>query len=372
MLLTINLNDDQDQIVLKNCMKKIPNWIIIVVVLIAVVASKFVFFSKEEAMKGPQAGKTPLAVNYFVVKPLPYENRIFSAGKTGALNEVSLMPEISGKVVGIYFQEGQQVNKDELMVKLNDADFQAQLLKINTQLKLAEQKLNRLKKLREINGVSEEEYDMQENEISVLRADEKYYQAQIAKTSIKAPFTGMVGLKNVSEGAFVSTSTTLVSLVQLKPLFIEFSIPGKYSQEVKHNMEISFEVENELGAQTYTAQIYAIEPKMDEATKTIRVRALYKGSDNLLPGTFTKVYLAFGESSKQLMVPTQCVVPLLKGHKVFRYVSGKALETPVKIGPRNDQNVLVLQGLNEGDTVITSGLMSIKKDIPLKLIQKVD
>lgn len=353
-------------------MKKIPNWLIIVFVLTAVVASKFLFFSKEEMKKGPQPGKAPLAVNYFVVKAQAYENRIFSAGKTGALNEVSLMPEISGKVMGIYFKEGQQVNKGELMVKLNDADFQAQLLKINTQLKLAEQKLNRLKKLREINGVSEEEYDMQENEIAVLKADENFYQAQIAKTSITAPFTGMVGLKNVSEGAFVNTSTTLVSLVQLKPLFIEFSIPGKYSQDVKTEMGITFEVENDLGAQTYTAQIYAIEPKMDEATKTIRVRALYKGSNTLLPGTFTKVYLGFGESSKQLMVPTQCVVPILKGHKVFRYSAGKAIETPVKIGPRNDKNVLVLEGLTEGDTVITSGLMSIKKDLPIKLIQKAD
>jgi membrane fusion protein, multidrug efflux system len=264
------------------------------------------------------------------------------------------------------------VSKGELMVKLNDADFQAQLLKVNTQLKLAEQKLDRLKKLRAINGVSEEEYEMQENEIAVLRADEKFYQAQIAKTSIMAPFTGVVGLKNVSEGAFVSTSTTLVSLVQLKPLFIEFSIPGKYSQDINKDLVISFEVENDLGAETYTAQIYAIEPKMDEATKTIRVRAEYKGSKNLLPGTYVKVSIGFGEYDKQLMVPTQCVVPILKGHKVFRYSAGKAIETPVKIGPRNDQKVLVLEGLAEGDTVITTGLMSIKKDVQLNLIKSAD
>jgi membrane fusion protein (multidrug efflux system) len=354
-------------------MKKIPNWVIIVLALLAIVASKFIFFSKEEIKKGPQSGKAAsLAVNYYVVKALPYENRIFSAGKTGALNEVNLMPELSGKVTGIYFKEGQQVNKGELMLKLNDADFQAQLLKVNTQLKLAEQKLERLKKLREINGVSEEEYEMQENEIAVLKADENYYQAQIAKTRITAPFTGMVGLKNVSEGAFVSNSTILVSLVQLKPLFIEFSIPGKYSQDIKKEMPISFELENDFGAQTYTAQIYAIEPKMDEATKTIRVRAQYNGSKNILPGTYVKVYIGFGDFGKQVMVPTQCVVPILKGHKVFRYSAGKAIETPVKIGPRNDKNVLVLEGLAEGDTVISSGLMSIKKDIQLSLIKSAD
>jgi len=353
-------------------MKKIPNWVIIVCVLLAVVASKFIFFAKEEIKKGPQAAKPSLAVNFYVVKALPYENQIFSAGKIGAMNEVNLMAELAGKVTGIYFKEGQLVNKGDLMLKLNDADFQAQLLKVNTQLKLAEQKLNRLKKLREINGVSEEEFEMQENEIAVLSADEKFYQAQIAKTNIVAPFTGMVGLKNVSEGAFVSTSTSLVSLVQLKPLFIEFSVPGKYSQDVKKDMGISFEIENDLGAQTYTAEIYAIEPKMDEATKTIRVRALYNGTKSLLPGTYVKVFIGFGEYGKQLMVPTECVVPIMKGHKVFRFAGGKAIETSVKIGPRNAKKVLVLQGLSEGDTVITTGLMSIKKDIQLQLIKSSD
>jgi len=307
-----------------------------------------------------------------MVKALPYENRIFSAGKTGAFNEVNLMPELAGKVIAIYFKEGQKVAKGDLMVKLNDADFQAQLLKVNTQLRLAEQKLDRLKKLREINGVSEEEYEMQENEISVLRADEKFYQAQIAKTNIVAPFTGMVGLKNVSEGAFVSTNTSLVSLVQLNPLFIEFSVPGKYTQDINKGMAITFELENDFGVQTYTAQIYAIEPKMDEATKTIRLRAEYKGDKNLLPGTYVKVFLAFGEYGNQLMVPSQCIIPILKGHKVFRFSAGKAIETPVKIGPRSDKKVLILDGLSEGDTIITTGLMSIKKDLALNLIQSAD
>ncbi|MCU0360498.1 MAG: efflux RND transporter periplasmic adaptor subunit [Bacteroidia bacterium] len=354
-------------------MKKIPNWIIIILALSVIIASKFIFFSKEVQSKGSQSGKpATLSVHYYVVKALPYENHIFSAGKTGAFNEVNLMPELAGKVTGIYFKEGQYVNKGELMVKLNDADFQAQLLKVNTQLKLAEQKLDRLKKLREINGVSEEEYEMQENEIAVLRADEKFYQAQIAKTSIVAPFAGMVGLKNVSEGAFVSTNTGLVSLVQLNPLYIEFSIPGKYNPDIKNGMSITFELENDLGAQTYTAQIYAIEPKMDEATKTIRLRAEYKGDKTLLPGTYVKVYVGFGDNSKQLMVPSQSIIPILKGHKVFRFSAGKAIETPVKIGPRSDQKVLVLEGLSEGDTIITTGLMSIKKDLQLNLIKSAD
>ncbi len=350
-------------------MKKAPTWIIIISLLALVVVSKFLFFPKEESTKGSQTGKNALAVNYYVIKALPYENSVFYAGKLGALNEVELKPELSGKITNIYFQEGQSVNKGDVLIKINDADFQAQLLKIKTQLKLAIQKLDRLKKLREINGVSEEEYDMQENEIAVLNADEKFYLAQIAKTNIIAPFSGKIGLKNVSEGAFVNSGTALVSLVQLKPLFVEFSVSGKYSQEISKEMDVSFEVERELGNETFSAKVYAIEPKLDEATKTIKVRAFYNGNKELLPGTFVNVTVTFGKKEPKLMCPSQAIIPVLKGHKVIQYKNGIALETPVKIGPRSDQNVLILEGLKVGDTIVTTGLMSIKKESTLTLIQ---
>lgn len=352
-------------------MKRIPNWIKIVVILSLIVFSKFLFFNKIKEMTPPgikNAKGGPIAVNYAIAQYQEGANRVFATGKLGALNQVEILPEITGKVTGIYFKEGEMVKQGTLLIKLNDADLQAQLSKTAIQLKLAEQKLDRLKKLLIINGVSEEEYEMQENEIAVLKADQAYTLAQIAKTSITAPFSGVIGLKHISEGSFVSPNTLLVSLVQMQPLFAEFSLPDKYAGLIKTGMKIDFTCENEIGTQSYIAAIYAIEPRVDEATKTIKVRALYSGTQQLYPGSFVKTYINLGERKRLLMLPTQCIVPILKGHKVFIAKNGLAIETPVEIGERNDQSVTVLRGLQEGDTVISSGLMSVKKDSKVVLL----
>jgi membrane fusion protein, multidrug efflux system len=352
-------------------MKKIPTWLIIVVIITLIIASKFIFFSGKTEKQQP-AGKpqgSVMAVNYFVVKPTEFSNNVFAAGNIGAMNQVDILPEVSGKITGVYFKEGETVNKGSVLVKLNDADLQAQLTKIRTQLKLAEQKLGRLKKLLEISGVSQEEFEMQENEVLALKADEAFTGAQVQKTTIVAPFTGRVGLKNISEGSFVNASTPIVSLVQVRPLFVEFSIPEKYNQLFKRGLEISFSPDNPRNEKTYKAKIYAIEPRVDETTKTIRARALYDGDDELYPGSFVKVFVNLGTTSNALMIPTQAVIPTLKGQKVIVSRNGLASETPVKIGVRTEEKIQVTEGLREGDTVITTGLLSVKDGSKLKLIK---
>ena len=352
-------------------MKKVPNWIKIVALLVLVILSKFLFFSKPDQTSPVSAAKKggALAVNYYVAKMADYSNRVFATGKLGAFNQVDIIPEVNAKVITIFFKEGELVSQGDLLVKLNDADLQASLLKIETQLKLAEQKLERLKKLRDIKGVSDEEYEMQENEIAVLKADKAYSQAQLAKTNIRAPFAGKLGLKNISEGAFANTTTPIISLVQMKPLFVEFSVPDRYATLIKKDMPVEFEIENTQSSETFSASVYAIEPKVDELTKTIRIRANYAGNKNLYPGSFAKVYLTIGETLPVLMIPTQCLVPTLKGQKVFVVKNGIANEVMVKIGQRNDQKIAILEGLQEGDTLITSGLMAVKKETKVTLIK---
>lgn len=350
-------------------MKKVPNWILIIFIIVLAIASKFIFFPKENKASASSSAKVAPVVNYTVVKARPYSQRFFTAGKTGAFNEVQILPELSAKVMAIYFKEGQSVEKGELLVKLNDADISAQLQKVQSQLELAKQKLQRLKKLREIDGVSEEEYEMQENEISTLSAERQYIQAQLNKTDIRAPFSGVLGLKQVSEGAFVNPGNVLVTLVQQKPIYIEFSLPGRYAQALTRGKTIQFEPEEEESSGFLTARLYALEPRLDDATKSIRARAEYDGARKLLPGTYVKVYVQLGDSGSRLMVPSYCVIPVLKGNKVYRYQAGRAIETPVKLGARSDQDILVLEGLAEGDTILTTGLMSLKKDMPVTLLK---
>jgi membrane fusion protein (multidrug efflux system) len=355
-------------------MKKIPNWIIISVVIALIVASKFVFFSKKEDKTAANKGKNkgPIGVNYFVAKPVAFANDVFATGKIGALNQIDILPEVSGKVIAIYFKEGETVTKGSALIKLNDADLQAQLLKSKTQISLSEQKLERLKKLIAINGVSQEEFDMQQNELNSLKADQAYITAQLAKTTIIAPFTGIVGLKNISEGSFVNTSSPIASLVQVKPLYVEFSVPEKYSSLFKKGIKVNFTSENGSQKELYPASIYAIEPRVDEVTKTIKARAMYTGAQTFYPGSFVKVYANLGETENALMIPTECVIPTLKGQKVFVSKNGIATEIVVTIGVRTDTQIQIIDGLHAGDTIITTGLLSIKKDAQLKLLKSIN
>lgn len=351
-------------------MKKIPTWIIIVVAIALVVASKFIFFAPkvDAAAKGKPKG--PSAVNYYVVKATAFNNDVFATGKIGALNQIDILPEVGGKVMAIYFKEGETVNKGSLLVKLNDADLQAQLLKSKTQIALSEQKLERLKKLIAINGISKEEFDIQENELNALKADQAYISAQLAKTNIVAPFSGVIGLKNISEGSFVNMTTPIVSLVQTKPLYVEFSVPEKYSNLFNKGIAVKFSNDNSKELQTAT--IYAIEPRVDEMTKTIKARASYNGNEHFYPGSFVKVFANLGETQNALMIPTQCVIPTLKGQKVFIAKNGIATEAMVTIGVRTDDKIQIIDGISAGDTVITTGLLSIKKDTELKLLKSVN
>jgi len=354
-------------------MKRFPTWITILLVIAVLITIKFLFFPKKDQGKGSGAkgGKPsgPIAVNYFVAEKNLVNNNVYTTGKIGALNEIEIKPEVSGKVTTIYFKEGETVSKDSPLIKINDADLQAQLEKNKVQLKLAEEKSARLKKLLSINGISQEEYDVQENEVASLQADKAFISAQLAKTNITAPFSGIIGLKNISEGAYVSPAQTIASLVQVKPLFIEFSIPEKYSYTVKKGLSIQFS-HDDAGSKTYTAQIYALEPKIDEATKTLRGRALYSGNETFYPGSFVKVYVNLGNSSTSILIPTQCVIPILKGQKVFVSKNGTAQEVKVVTGIRTEDKIQILEGLNEGDTVLTTGLMALKKDSKLKLIKQ--
>jgi membrane fusion protein (multidrug efflux system) len=350
-------------------MKKIPNWIIIVVIIALVIASKFIFFAKKEDSTSSAKGKSkgPIAVNYFVVKATTFNNDVFSTGKIGALNQIDITPEIAGKVMAIYFKEGETVAKGSVLVKLNDADLQAQLLKSKSQITLSEQKLERLKKLIEIKGISQEEFDMQQNELNSLKADQAYILAQLSKTAIIASFTGVIGLKNISEGSFVNSNSSIASLVQVKPLYVEFSVPEKYNSLCKKGIKINFSGENNKELQQAT--IYAIEPVVDELTKTIKARAKYEGAQHFYPGSYVKVFANLGETENALMVPTQCVISTLKGQKVFISKNGIATEVPITIGVRTDDLIQIVDGLQAGDTVITTGLLSIKKESVLKLLK---
>ncbi len=351
-------------------MRKIPTWVIVILIFALLIGIKFLFFGKKDDKGAAAKGKTnvPVTANYFVARPFEFTNKVYSSGKIGALNEVELKPETAGKVISILFTEGEEVRKGQLLVKMNDAALQTQMQKIKIQIKLAEEKSERLKKLYAVNGVSKEEYDIQENETASLKADLAHLNAQLDETMILAPFDGTIGLKNISVGAYVNQQQTIAQLVQTRPVFIEFSVPEKHSAKLKKGLGIKFSSDKEGGDKEFEAKIYAIEPKIDENTKTLRSRAMYSGSETFYPGSFVKVFVSLEKDSGSLMIPTQSVIPILKGQKVFVSRNGVAEEVKVITGIRTEDKIQILEGLNAGDTVLTTGIMAVKKGSKLKLL----
>lgn len=352
-------------------MKRIPAWIVVVLIFVVLIAIKLLFFSKNEKGGGPGKGKPsgPVSVNYIVASTSTISQDVYTAGKVGAMNELTIKPEIQGRVISVNFKEGSMVNKGELLVQLNDAELKAQVQKNKALLRLAEEKSERLKKLLEIKGVSQEEYDSQQNEVETLKADQAFLSAQLAKTSILAPFSGQIGLKNISEGDILSLGQNIASLVQLDPVYIEFSIPEKYAHLLKKDLPVEFSLDKK-SAETMSASVYAIEPKIDEVTKTLKARALYHGKEQIYPGAFVKVFLKMGNKEESILLPTQCVIPIFKGQKVYLCKGGKMQEAKVITGIRLEDKIQILEGINAGDTVLTTGLMTVKKDSPLKLLEQ--
>ncbi|MDF2455731.1 MAG: efflux transporter, family, subunit [Cytophagaceae bacterium] len=346
-------------------MKAIKIGAIVLIILGILIFIKWKFFAgTAENGKSAKPGiKAASPVTIYVAKNQTFNEKIVSTGTALANEEASLTPEVAGKVIRIYFSEGTLVKKNTLLVKINDADLKAQLDKVELQIQLSEQKLQRQKQLLEINGVSQEGFDIAANEVSGFKSDRDFLTAQIRKTEIRAPFDGVIGLRNISEGSYVTPSTIVASILQLTPMKIDFSVPEKYASMV-HAGDLA-NVQTEGTSVVFKAKVFAIEPKIDLATRTLKIRALcYDHKHKLLPGAFVKVDM-IKQSTTSILIPTEALIAELKGYKVFFYRNGKAISGTVKAGTRTDTQVLITEGIAEGDTIVTSGMMQLKNESPI-------
>ncbi len=279
---------------------------------------------------------------------------------------VSLKTEASGRVTKLPLQEGQRVAKGELLLKVNDAELQAQLKQARQQKKLLEKQVDRKKQLLKKEGISQESYDKTKTEFASIKAEIDMIQAKIRKRKIKAPFSGILGLKQVSEGSYLSPATEVINLVKQKPVKIEFSIPGKYTDHMKKGQEIAFTI-NGIDS-TFKASISAIEPTISESTRTLQIRAVYPNEGRMIkPGNFAEIVLTLNKQQKAFMVPSIAIVPELQGKKVYVYRNGESYPRKVKTGQRNNNHLQVNEGLSEGDTVITKGIQRLEAGKPVHI-----
>lgn len=338
------------------------------VVLLAALAYPKVkpLFSNENSNVFQQGGPSVLTVNGVIVKPDTVLDKIFTTGTILANEEVELRSEAPGKITDIYLEEGRSVKDGQLLLKINDSELQAQLTRAQYRLNLASEREVRQRKLLEKGGISQEDYDATLNEVNVLKSEVALIKAQIEKTEIRAPFDGRVGLKYVSEGSYISPSTRIASLQNINPVKVDFSIPERYVNTIEVGDNISFTVQGT--DEVFEGEIYAIEPRIDSQTRTLQIRARSNNERGLLvPGAFADLELILDTIEGALMIPSIALVPELQGQKVYLYHGGTVAEQQVQAGIRTEQKVQITEGLQSGDTVLTTGLLQVRAGMPVEM-----
>jgi len=301
-----------------------------------------------------------------VVRPTSVADRLVVTGSILAGEAVELHPEVSGRVEALLFEEGKPVRKGEVLIRLNDDELQAQLRQVETRLQLLRAQLQRQEQLLERGGVSQETVDATRSEVRVLEAQADLIRAQLDKTVVRAPFDGVIGLRSISMGSYVTPSTPIALLQALDSVKIEFAVPERYAHRVREGQRVRFTLEGLT--QTFEGRIYAVEPRIDESTRMLRVRALSANPNRLLlPGAFARVEIIFEEISEALLVPAIALVPEMGQYKLFVYENGQVTTRTVVTGLRLEDSVQVLEGLQPRDTVIVQGVQLMQPGMPVKI-----
>jgi len=304
------------------------------------------------------APAAPLVAETHIVKNAPFTQTLSTVGTLRANESVTLVSELSRRLVKIHVQEGSAVAAGDLLFKLDDSDLQAELGEINARIFLANSVKKRVDNLLPSKAISQQEYDSSTAELTILEAQRNTQLAQIAKTEIRAPFAGRVGVRQVSEGAFVSPTTPLITLQDVSRIKVDFPLPERYSGEVKSGQKFTFTVAG--NGTKFEGAITVLEPAIDAATRSLLVRGMCDQPKGLLPGGFAEVALSLDQLAHGFMVPSQAIVPSPRGQGVYLIENGRAKLQSIEIGLRTDDKVQILQGVKEGDTVVTTNLLRIR------------
>jgi membrane fusion protein (multidrug efflux system) len=312
---------------------------------------------------GRQSGMaaTKVPVDVVVIQPQLLNDEIFTTGTLLANEEVELRPEVSGRVTSISFTEGSRVRKGDVLLRINDRDLRAQLKRKEFEEKEASDNETRMRRLLELKGISQEDYDKAANALGMIRAEKEIIQSELAKTEIVAPFNGIVGLRYVSEGSYVTSDMTVATMQDVDRIKVEFSVPEKYAKEIKQGSEITVRVGD--SGDEYQGSVYAVEAKIDLATRTMKARArIPNPKGDLIPGSFAKVNITLQQLPNAIVVPAESVIPEMSGEKVFICVDGKVRSIPVKTGIRTETGVQIVEGLSPQDTLVVTGLLQLTDD----------
>jgi membrane fusion protein, multidrug efflux system len=310
------------------------------------------------------------SVEGFVVRPTALSEQVSAPGTLLPLETTELHPEVSGRVIQLNLPEGRAVRKGELLLKVNDEDLKTQIRRLETQLSQAQITEQRLAELLKVRGVSQQEYDLAVLATQNLRNEIELVNVNIRKTELRAPYDGVLGLRQISPGAYVTPATIVTTIRSNRGLKLDFSIPERYSSTIRTGQVVDFKVDGRTT--TLRATVRATEQSITDGARDLRVRAEVSNPPaDLLPGAFAEVALALGQKNQALMIPSQAVVPQARDKKVFVSRGGKVQSVTVKTGVRQTNMIEITDGLQSGDTIATTGILFLKPDAAVKF-SKVD
>jgi len=320
---------------------------------------------KTDAEKTKPQGNPPVLVDVIVASSRSIQNTVEANGSVVANEYVELHPEISGRITYLNVPEGSFVEKGTVIARINDADLQATLAKSKVQLDLYQKTEERDRKLLEIQGINQADYDLAQNNVNSTKADIAYTEAQIDKTVIRAPFSGIVGLRQVSPGAYATPATIIATVQQLDKIKVDFTLPEQYTSIIRKGTLVDIEID----AASKTRRkglVIATEPQINQTSRNLKVRAiLQEGKGH--PGAFVKVYVDAGADQRAIMVPTNCIIPEDRNNQLILVKGGKAQFVNVETGVREADNVEITKGVSPGDTVVVTGVLFARPKSPLRI-----
>jgi len=320
--------------------------------------------SESVGKKSVPGNADPLQVEAVVATSKKFENNIIATGNLLPLEQTEIKAPVAGKVMSIEFEEGQPVRKGKILVRLDDRMWKAQLKGLEARLVTAKSNLDRSQQLMKIEGVSKEEVELAWAAVEELQSQIEQLKVNISLARIEAPFDGVIGLRDFSLGSYMNVGQTITNIAQSRQLKADFNLSSRYLSFLERGKEVDVVI----GGDTAIATIYAINPVVNASSRTIRIRSIITNNEyNFAPGAFAEVIIPINEEQKSILLPTDVVIPELDGQTVFLYKRGKAKRVPVILGDRNEIEVQIEEGVQEGDTVLTTGLLQLKSELPVEV-----
>lgn len=340
----------------------------IAAILLSVVAISCSSSAANDTKKSGGAASDRLPVDVKVVHAEVLEEKEIIAGSLVPNREVVVMSEVPKKVVSIFFKDGSHVSKGQVLYKLDDADIRARINQLSADLSLARINERRMHELLKTETVRQEEYDVAYAKLKTLQASRDLLHVELSKTSIRAPFSGRIGISKVQVGAFVSPGIELVNIQEQGAVKVQFNLSEKYLPVIRIGAGIQFSTE--LHETLHTATVVATEPGVDLKSRNVIVQAIASNSSGVFkPGMSVKVHFNTNASDdKAFLVPSQALIPNGKGYSVFVVKQGAAKMTTVNISNRNEDEATITSGLSNGDTVMVSNILRAMDGTPVQVV----